>query len=192
MRIRRPYEMLLVLAATAVFSGPFAAAADAPPAPPAPAVPTMSPGDIMPTFDATALDGSTTQIRFPKGHVTVMVFFLSSCHVCHSMMPEWNRAFERMPEGIHMIGVMLDKAPPRVLADLAIQFPVVYMPEDPFRQQIKVHRVPQTMRIKEGGVIEDVAMGKIDAMRLGEFFGPVPAAAHTKPAKSKGAAKEKS
>src|SRR5262249_17986925 len=40
-------------------------------------------GDTIAPFDASNLEGKPTHVAFPKGSNTVLVFFLSSCPVCH-------------------------------------------------------------------------------------------------------------
>ena len=42
----------------------------------------------------------------------MLLFFMSSCHVCHGMIPEWNRAYAGRAAGVNVLGVMIDEAPP--------------------------------------------------------------------------------
>jgi redoxin len=138
-----------------------------------PAVPQApSPGDVIPAFEAQGVDGKTQQVSFPKGSSTVLVFFLSGCPTCHKMIPEWNRAFERKPGALHMIGVLMDQEPPGFFSAMPISFPVVRSPGRPFLQSLKVNRAPVTLRVAAGGKVEDVGLGLLDPIRLGEFFHP--------------------
>jgi hypothetical protein len=144
--------------------------------------PMLSPGDHVPEFDTTDLAGATKHVVYPKGRVTVLLFFMSSCHVCHGMIPEWNRAYERRASNVDILGVMVDEAPAAFLATLNIEFPIVHARAD-LRDRFKVYQVPQTMRVLDGGRVEDLSLGHIDAMRLGELVRP-PAAGEARPAKA--------
>lgn len=139
-----------------------------------PGSPTEAPttGDIVPAFDAEALVGGVQRVDFPKGSHTVLVFFTSSCSVCHRMIPEWNRAFERRPGTLKVVGVLLDREPPGFFLLTPVAFPVVRSPGREFLQKHKIQRVPVTVRVGPGGKVEDVAVGIVDPIRLGEIFRP--------------------
>jgi len=148
------------------------AALTARPAVAAPPEPHPAVGDVVPAFSADAIDGSRRDVAYPKGATTVLVFFLSSCPTCHRMLPEWNRAWERRPKGLDVIGVLLDKEPPGWFAVNPVAFPVVRSPGREFLDTYKVHRVPVTMRVGPGGKVQDVGQGALDPIRLGELFRP--------------------
>jgi thiol-disulfide isomerase/thioredoxin len=139
---------------------------------PSPA-PSPLPGETVPEFDAVALAGRVEHVDFPKGSATVLLFFLSGCPHCHKMIPHWNRAFERKPKDLRVYGVILDQEPPGFFAAMPVSFPVLRSPGRSFTQGIKVFRTPTALRIAGGGVIEDVQVGVIDALRVGELFRPV-------------------
>ena len=136
------------------------------------ATPAPSPGDVVPAFSTQGVDGSVKQVSFPKGSNTVLLFFLSGCPTCHRMIPEWNRAFERRPNGLRIIGVLMDQEPPGFFAAFPISFPVVRSPGKDFLANLKVSRAPLTLRVGPGGKVEDVAVGLVDPIRLGELFRP--------------------
>jgi hypothetical protein len=139
--------------------------------------PTPSPhltpvkGATIPAFDAEGLDGKVQKIAFDKGS-TVLLFFLSSCPTCHKMIPEWNRMYERRPKGLNVIGVIMDREPPGFFSTMPIAFPVVRSPGRQFTSAHHIERVPLTLRVGAGGKVEDVAMGIIDPIKLGEIFRP--------------------
>lgn len=141
------------------------------PNPPA-TVPPSSPsvGDVIPIFSADAVDGSTKLVDFPRGSSTVLLFFLSGCPSCHKMIPEWNRAFERRPPNLRVVGVLMDQEPPGFFTAVQIAFPVVRSPGREFLKSLKVNRAPLTLRVSQGGKIDDLALGIIDPIRLGELF----------------------
>ncbi len=129
-------------------------------------------GDVVPAFETLAVDGKPSKLDFPKGSRTVLLFFLSSCPVCHKMIPEWNSAYERRPKNLKVVGVIMDQEPPGFFGTLSIAFPVVRSPGREFLRSLNVNRAPVTLRVGEGGRIEDVALGIVDPIRLGELFKP--------------------
>jgi thiol-disulfide isomerase/thioredoxin len=129
-------------------------------------------GDTFPGFDTQGVDGKPRKIAYPKGTTTVLLFFLSSCPTCHRMIPEWNRAFEKRAKGVEIVGVILDREPPGFFTAMPVSFPVVRLPQPDFARANKVNRVPLTMRLTEGGKIDDLALGHIDPIRVGELFRP--------------------
>ena len=135
---------------------------------PAPVVP----GYAVPEFSALAVDGTTRQVSYPKGSATVLLFFLSSCPTCHKMLPEWNRAYQRRPKTVNVVGVLLDKAPPGFFEAYPVAFPVVQSPGRDFLATYKVSRTPTTMRVASGGKVENHGVGLLDPITLGEYFRP--------------------
>jgi thiol-disulfide isomerase/thioredoxin len=147
--------------------------------------PTLVKGDHVPVFEAKMFDGSVRRVDYPKGKITVLLFMLSSCHVCHGMIPEWNAAYEKHAPDVDVLGLVLDDAPPAFFQQLQIKFPTGHAPAD-YRETFKIFRVPQTIRVLPGGIVDDVSMGHIDAMRVGELFrAPDPKAPAGRPAKKK-------
>ncbi len=161
MRGRKGAWALLLLACALPAAG-----ADTPPAGPTPVL--LKPGETIPPFEATGINGEIREIKYKAP--TVLVFFLSSCPVCHQMIPEWNQAFERKPAGVEVVGVLMDREPPGFFAVTPVQFPVVRAPSREFGKIFKVARVPITLRVAAGGKVEDVGLGVLDPIRLGEFF----------------------
>jgi hypothetical protein len=129
-------------------------------------------GDVVPAFDAVGLDGKRASIEYPPGSTTVLLFFLSSCQTCHRMIPEWNRLYGRKPKELRLWGVLLDQEPPGFFMAVPVAFPVVRAPGGDFNRTYKLSKVPLTLRVGPGGRVADVAVGKVDAMRLGELFRP--------------------
>ena len=139
---------------------------------PADDAPPVAPGYVVPEFSAQAVDGSTRQVAYPKGSATVLFFFLSSCPTCHKMLPEWNRAYQRRPKNVNVVGVLLDRAPAGFFEAYPVAFPVVQSPSREFLQSYKVSRTPTTMRVAAGGRVENHGVGILDPITLGEYFRP--------------------
>jgi peroxiredoxin len=178
---------LRVVVAAAVLAAAPAVAQVAPPAGVPPAAPSK--GEVVPAFETLAVDGKPWKLDFPKGSKTVLLFFLSGCPHCHKMIPEWNRAYERRPKGVTVVGVIMDpdQAPPSFWTTTSIVFPVLRSPGREFLRGLNVNRAPLTLRVGEGGRIEDVGLGEVcsggaagapgatcvDAIRFGQLFAPV-------------------
>ena len=134
--------------------------------------PALAKGETVSAFDAEGVDGAVKHVTFPKGSSTVLLFFLSGCPTCHKMIPEWNRAYERKPPKLNVIGVLMDREPPGFFDATKIAFPVVRSPGRDFLEIWKVRRAPMTVRVGAGGVVEEAQMGLMDPIRLGEIFRP--------------------
>jgi thiol-disulfide isomerase/thioredoxin len=161
--IRLAIQALACALLTAALAAPAAAA------PPAAA---PSKGDVIPAFETKGIDGTAHTLSFEKGSKTVLLFFLSGCPSCHKMIPEWNRAYERRPEGLRVVGVIMDQEPLGFWSTISIAFPVVRSPGRKFLRDLNVNRAPLTLRVIEGGEIEDLVLGVTDPIRLGELFKP--------------------
>jgi hypothetical protein len=155
----------------AVAAGLIAASGAAAQALPPPTTPSK--GDVIPVFETLAVDGKPWKLDFPRGSKTVFLFFMSSCPSCHKMIPEWNRAYERRPKDLKVVGILLDREPPGFWGTIAIAFPVLRAPGRDFLRSLNVNRVPLTLRVGEGGRVEDLTLGVVDPIRLGELFAPV-------------------
>ncbi len=165
-----PALVLVVAFAAAHWPEAPAGATGDTPAPEASPALTPAPGDSVPAFVASGIDGATQYVTFPKGAATVLLFFLSGCPTCHRMIPEWNRAYERRTPGLNVIGVLMDQEPPGFFVATPIAFPVVRSPGREFLKSLKIQRAPLTLRVGPGGKVEDVALGIVDPIRLGEIF----------------------
>jgi len=173
-------RLLLAIAVAAILTGSAAAQTAAPPAVPPlasfPPGPPRSPskGDVIPVFETTSIDGQVHKVDFPKGSQTVLLFFLSGCPHCHRMIPEWNRAYQRKPKGLKVLGVIMDpdQVPPSFWETMSITFPVLKSPGREFLNNLNVRQAPLAVRVAEGGRIEDLVVGETDAIRLGEIFRP--------------------
>jgi hypothetical protein len=176
--VRRAFPVVLLAAAVA---SPGAAQTGG--AAPIPLAPSM--GDIVPAFESLGIDGRPRKVDFPKGSETVLLFFLSGCPHCHKMIPEWNRAYEQRPKGLAIVGVLMDQEPPGFWSTFPISFPVVRAPGREFLRSLNVNRAPLTLRVGEGGRIEDMALGEacsggggtpgvtcVDPIHLGQLFAP--------------------
>jgi thiol-disulfide isomerase/thioredoxin len=162
---------LTLLVAASVPAIPVQAQAPAPAARPS-AAPNLAPGDVVTPFDAVGMDGVSRRVDFPKGQETVLLFFLSSCPVCHKMLPIWTEYYQRRPKSLSVVGVMLDAPPPGFFETLPIGFPVLRSPGSELNRAYKISHVPMTIRIGPGGKVEEVGEGVLDPIKLGQIFRP--------------------
>jgi thiol-disulfide isomerase/thioredoxin len=151
---------------------------------------TPSKGDLVPAFETMRVDGKVEKVDFPKGSRTMLLFFTSGCPHCHKMVPEWNRIYEKPPKNLRILGIILDQEPPGFWSTMPVSFPVLRSPGREFLRALNVNRVPLTLRVGEGGRVEDLGLGEvctggaagmsgascIDPIRLGQLFAPGPAA----------------
>ena len=70
------------------------------------------------------------------------------------------------------MGVILDQEPPGFWGTMPISFPVVRSPGREFLSGLHVNRAPLTLRVGDCGKVDDVALGLVDPIRLGELFAP--------------------
>ena len=171
--LRRALLLALVGGAIAVSTASAQAPAPSPTVQASPPeVVFLKPGDVVLPFEAEGVDGVQHRIDFPKKQTTILVFFSSGCPHCHRMLPEWNRMFTTMPKNLALVGVIIDKEPPTFFEHFALQFPVLRSPGRNLLTDFKVMRVPLTLRIAPGGKVEDVGIGELDPIKLGELFRP--------------------
>ena len=157
-------RMALVLSCTVLS----AQAQEPTPSPP----PALTVGDTLPSFETQGLNGVNYTIEFPKdGPTTVLLVFLASCQHCRAMLPVWSVAFDKKPESLKVQAIMLDAAPPGFFAFHKVSFPVLRaLDRRDVSRILKANRVPMTVRIKPGGVVEDVGQGPLDEERLSQLF----------------------
>jgi thiol-disulfide isomerase/thioredoxin len=132
----------------------------------------LTPGEKVAPFEAVGVDGILRRVEFDRKQVTILMFFGSGCPACHRMIPEWNRAFTRRASNLDVIGVIVDTPPPKFFQIVPISFPVVRSPGRDFLERFKVARIPITLRIASGGRVEDIGVGALDGIRLGQIFRP--------------------
>jgi thiol-disulfide isomerase/thioredoxin len=162
-----------LLVSTVLALGASPLLADTPPSPAASPTPApLVPGNVVAPFGATGLDGSLHRVEFAKGKNTLVLFFLSSCPVCHRMIPRWNEFYARRPANLEVVGVMLDREPPGFFNAMRVDFPVLRSPGASLHQMFKVKHVPYMVRVGPGGKVESVSEGLTDAIKLGELFRP--------------------
>ncbi len=137
------------------------------------AQPGLKAGEKVPAVSgAGAATGQVRSVDYAKAKATVLLFFMPDCPHCHKMIPEWNRAFERKPAGIEIVGLMLGQEPPGFFELFPVKFPVLRYDGRDAAAYFKLHTVPLMVRVGKTGLVEDVAQGVTDPIRVGEIFRP--------------------
>jgi len=130
-------------------------------------------GEKVPAVSgAGAATGQVRTVDYAKAKATVLLFFMPDCPHCHKMIPEWNRAFERKPAGIEIVGLMLGQEPTGFFDIFPVSFPVLRYDGRAAAASFKLQQVPLMVRVGRTGLVEDVAQGVIDPIRVGEIFRP--------------------
>jgi hypothetical protein len=133
----------------------------------------LAKGETVRAFEGIGLDGIRRRIEFPKGTTTVLLFFSTGCPTCHRMLPEWNRAFSLRAKNIAIVGVVVDrKIPAGFFQEVSILFPVLQPGDEALMRDYKAHKVPITLRVGPGGVVEDIQVGLADPLRVNQLFRP--------------------
>ena len=139
---------------------------------PTPGIRRWRPATQVPEFTAQAVDGSTRHVDFPKGSATVLLFFLSGCPTCHKMIPEWNRAYQRRPKNVNVIGVLLDREPPGFFQATRSRSPSCGRPGARLPASARSAARPTTIRVGRGRQGGGARRGNARPDPLGEFFRP--------------------
>jgi hypothetical protein len=160
--------MLLSSGTPGLALAPQEAPSPSPPAPP----PGPAKGEVLAPFDAQGVDGESYRVDYPKGTTTLLLFFLSGCPHCQRMLPEWGRLYQQRRDSLKVLGVIMDREPPGFFTAAQIPFQVVRAPSPEFLRSYKISKVPATIRVAPGGKVEDLAVGPVDGIRLGELFRP--------------------
>jgi len=75
------------------------------------------------------------------------------------------------PPKVAMIGILLDREPPGSSSRFRSRS-VLRAPSRALLDDYKIARVPLTLRIGPGGVVEEVGPGPLDGIRMGQIFRP--------------------
>jgi thiol-disulfide isomerase/thioredoxin len=177
MRVRRPLVGVVLLSIVGTLgTGSLSSQSPAPTAasPTPTPMPPLAAGDVIAPFQARGYANETPlyTVDFPKtGPTTVLLIFLSTCPHCHKMIPVWNKALEKKPKDLKVLGIMLDEGGPGFFQAFKIVFPVLRpaLPTE-FANLLKIRNVPMTIRIKPGGIVESIAVGDPDAAKVPDLF----------------------
>jgi peroxiredoxin len=121
-------------------------------------------GKSAPDFTLQSLDGKTVHLSDYRGKAVVLNFWATWCAPCKIEMP-WFVDLQKKyaPEGLQLVGVAMDDATPKEIADFAkqmsVNYPILIGKEAVGQAYGGVPFMPETFYIDRNGKIIENAFG---------------------------------
>ncbi|HYA26086.1 MAG TPA: TlpA disulfide reductase family protein [Terriglobales bacterium] len=121
-------------------------------------------GDVAPDFTLQSLDGRTVHLSDYRGKAVLLNFWATWCAPCKIEMP-WFVELQKEygPEGLQIVGVAMDDASPKEIADFAkemgVNYPVLIGKEAVGDAYGGVQFLPESFYIDRNGKVLDKAFG---------------------------------
>ena len=121
-------------------------------------------GDVAPDFTLQSLDGKTVHLSDYRGKAVLLNFWATWCAPCKIEMP-WFVELQKQygPEGLQIVGVAMDDASPKEIADFAkemgVNYPVLVGKEAVGDEYGGVQFLPESFYIDRNGKVLDKAFG---------------------------------
>jgi peroxiredoxin len=121
-------------------------------------------GDAAPDFTLQSLDGKTVHLSDYRGKAVLLNFWATWCAPCKIEMP-WFVELQKEygPEGLQIVGVAMDDASPKEIADFAkemgVNYPVLIGKEAVGDAYGGVQFLPESFYIDRNGKVLDKAFG---------------------------------
>lgn len=121
-------------------------------------------GDVAPDFTLQSLDGKTVHLSDYRGKAVLLNFWATWCAPCKIEMP-WFVELQKEygPEGLQIVGVAMDDASPKEIADFAkemgVNYPVLIGKEAVGDAYGGVQFLPESFYIDRNGKVLDKAFG---------------------------------
>ena len=125
---------------------------------------TQMNGDVAPDFTLQSLDGKTVRLSDYRGKAVLLNFWATWCAPCKIEMP-WFVELQKEygPEGLQIVGVAMDDASPKEIADFAkemgVNYPVLIGKEAVGDAYGGVQFLPESFYIDRNGKVLDKAFG---------------------------------
>lgn len=120
--------------------------------------------DVAPDFALQSLDGKTVHLSDYRGRAVLLNFWATWCGPCKIEMP-WFVELQKQygPVGLQIVGVAMDDASPKEIADFAkemgVNYPVLIGKEAVGDEYGGVQFLPESFYIDRNGKILDKAFG---------------------------------
>jgi len=120
--------------------------------------------DVAPDFSLQSLDGKTVHLSDFRGKAVLLNFWATWCGPCKIEMP-WFVELQKeyAPEGFQIVGVAMDDASPKEIADFAkemgVNYPVLIGKESVGDAYGGVQFLPESFYIDRNGKVIDKAFG---------------------------------
>src|SRR5438132_8753166 len=128
-------------------------------------------GQPAPEFALTSLDGKTLKLSDYRGKAVLLNFWATWCEPCKIEMP-WFVDLQKKygPQGLQVIGVAMDDAPSKDIADfsqkMGVNYPVLIGKEEVGTQYGGVQFLPSTFYISRDGKIIDRVFGLVSRSEI--------------------------
>lgn len=134
--------------------------------------PVAQPGDVVPTFQATNLEGNRIVVNYDGSARYLLFIFSPVCSVCVEEVPKWNRIAQLARAGnISVFGVSLKAADltRANLPDVKRDFDVVIMPNMAIQRAYRVVAEPVVFVVSAQGTVDWVHYGRLNDHRIAEL-----------------------
>jgi len=128
-------------------------------------------GKLAPDFALDSLEGKTLKLSDYRGKAVLLNFWATWCEPCKIEMP-WFVDLQKKygPQGLQVIGVAMDDAPPKDIAEFAqkmgVNYPIVIGKEEVGAQYGGVQYLPSTFYITRDGKILDRVFGLVSRSEI--------------------------
>ena len=128
-------------------------------------------GQLAPDFALASLDGKTLKLSDYRGKAVLLNFWATWCEPCKIEMP-WFVDLQKKygPQGLQVVGVAMDDASPKEVADFAqklgVNYPIVIGKEEVGTQYGGVQFLPSTFYISRDGKILDRVFGLVSRSEI--------------------------
>jgi len=128
-------------------------------------------GKLAPDFALDSLDGKTLKLSDYRGKAVLLNFWATWCEPCKIEMP-WFVDLQKKygPQGLQVIGIAMDDAPPKDIAEFAqkmnVNYPIVIGKEEVGTQYGGVQYLPSTFYITRDGKILDRVFGLVSRSEI--------------------------
>jgi peroxiredoxin len=128
-------------------------------------------GQPAPDFSLASLDGKTLKLSDYRGKAVLLNFWATWCEPCKIEMP-WFVELQKKygPQGLQVLGVAMDDASPKEIAEFAqklgVNYPIVIGKEEIGTQYGGVQFLPSTFYITRDGKILDHVFGLVSRSEI--------------------------
>jgi cytochrome c biogenesis protein CcmG/thiol:disulfide interchange protein DsbE len=128
-------------------------------------------GQAAPDFTLASLDGKTLKLSDYHGKAVLLNFWATWCEPCKIEMP-WFVDLQKKygPQGLQVLGVAMDDAPPKDISEFAqkmgVNYPIVIGKEEVGTQYGGVQFLPSTFYITRDGKILDHVFGLVSRSEI--------------------------
>ena len=123
----------------------------------------LKPGDKLPAFNGINAAGMETKVSYDDGDH--LLFITSTkCQWCEKTLPSWKEIAETVKgKSVQAISISIDGKGEieSYIKNRSLNFDVLNFPNASIQQVYKAYSTPQTILVKQGGLVEKVWMGAL-------------------------------